>query len=124
MALKDKIKELRQKKGWSQGQMAIQLKANQKQISAYERGINVPSTEMLIKMSETFNVSLDYLVFEVEGIDANIKIKDRDLLKQFEEIDNLNEKDRLLVRELLELVILKNRFQDLINLSNLKQSVI
>ena len=115
MALKDKIKELRQKKGWSQGQLAIKLKAGQKQISAYERGVNIPSTEMLIKMSEIFDVSLDYLVFEIEGINTNTKIKDRELLKQFETIDNLNEDDKRLVKELLNLVILKNQFQNLLN---------
>lgn len=114
MALKDKIKELRTKKDWSQGQLAIQLKANQKQISAYERGINIPSTEMLIKMSEIFDVSLDYLVFEAEGIGTNTKIKDRDLLKQFEIVDNLNENDKNLIKELLNLVILKNQFQNLL----------
>ncbi len=101
MALKEKIKELRVKKGWSQGQLAIKLKAGQKQISAYERGINIPSTEMLIKMSEIFDVSLDYLVFEAEGVSTNIKIKDRDLLKQFEIIDNLNDNDKKIVKEVL-----------------------
>lgn len=118
MALKDKIKELRVKKGWSQGQMAIQLKANQKQISAYERGVNIPSTEMLIKLSETFDVSLDYLVFETKGINTNIKIKDRDLLKQFEILDNLNENDKNLIKEILNLVILKNQFQSLLDVEN------
>lgn len=88
MGIKDKIKELRQKNGWSQGQLANKLKAGQKQISAYERGINIPSTEMLIKMSEVFNVSLDFLVFEAEGIKSHINIKDRELLKQFEKLIN------------------------------------
>ena len=115
MALKDKIKELRTKKNWSQGQLAIQLKAGQKQISAYERGVNIPSTEMLIKMSEIFDVSLDYLVFEAEGINTNIKIKDRDLLKQFETIDNLSEIDKKIVKDILNLVILKNQFQNLLS---------
>lgn len=121
MAIKDKIKELRMQRGWSQGQLAIQLKAGQKQISAYERGINVPATEMLIKMSTVFDVSLDYLVFEAEGIESNIKIKDRELLKQFEMIDSLNEKDKQLVKDLLNLVILKNKFQKLANTSGLEK---
>jgi transcriptional regulator with XRE-family HTH domain len=118
MALKDKIKELRQRKNWSQGQLAIQLKANQKQISAYERGVNIPSTEMLIRMSQVFDVSLDYLVFEAEGVESNIKVRDRELLQQFEQVDKLNDSDKKIVKELLDLVILKNKFQSLVNHSD------
>ncbi len=117
MLIKDKIKELRQKKSWSQGQLALKLKANQKQISAYERGVHIPSSEMLIKMAQIFDVSVDYLVFETEA-NVNPGIKDRELFKQFEQIDNLNDNDRQLVKEILNLVILKNKFQNLLEPSN------
>ncbi len=70
------------------------MKIHQKQISAYERGRNTPSTEVLIKLADIFDVSLDYLAFEAEGQSAKVNIKDRELLRRFEEIDKLSEKDK------------------------------
>ncbi len=85
---------------------------HQKQVSAYERGANVPSTEVLIRLAEAFNVSLDYLAFEAKGQTAKINIQDRDLLRRFEALDSLSEQDKTLVKKILDLVILKNRFKE------------
>lgn len=115
MSLSERIKQLRIERKWTQGELADQLNIHQKQVSAYERGVNTPSTEVLIKISEIFNVSLDYLAFESEGKTAKVEIKDRELLRQFESIDKLNEEDKVLVKKLLDLVIMKNDFQSLLN---------
>lgn len=114
MAIADQVKNLRQKKKWSQAQLGEQLNIHQKQISAYERGVNLPSTEILIKMSQVFDVTLDYLAFEAKGQSGSINIQDRDLLQQFETLDKLSDKDKNLAKEILELVILKHNFQSLI----------
>ncbi|RUM34338.1 MAG: hypothetical protein DSY58_08260 [Desulfobulbus sp.] len=39
MSIGDKIKQLRQERGWSQTQLANQLKIHQKQISGYGRNL-------------------------------------------------------------------------------------
>ena len=113
MAIKDRIKQLRQEKNWSQAQLAQQMGIHQKQVSAYERGRNVPSTEVLVKLAEIFNVSLDYLTFDVEGQSAKVNIKDRELLRRCEEVDKLNEKDKGIIKEIMDSFILKNKFQSL-----------
>ncbi len=69
--------------------------------------------EVLIKISESFDVSLDYLVFEARGQSAKIEVKDRDLLRYFEAIDNYNENQRKLVKDKLNLVVMKHKFQNL-----------
>ena len=66
---------------------------------------------MLIKLADIFDVSLDYLAFEVEGQSAKVNIKDRELLRRFEEIDKLSEKDKGTIKETLDTFILKNKFQ-------------
>jgi transcriptional regulator with XRE-family HTH domain len=111
MAIKDRIKQLRQEKNWSQTQLAQKMEIHQKQVSAYERGRNVPSTEVLIKIAEIFNVSLDYLAFNAEGQSAKVNIKDRELLRRCEEVDKLSEKDKGLIKEIMDSFILKNKFQ-------------
>ena len=40
-------------------------------------------------------------------------MKDRELLKRFEEIDKLNVKDKGTIKEILDTFILKNNFQSL-----------
>jgi transcriptional regulator with XRE-family HTH domain len=113
MAISDRIRQLRQERRWSQGDLGEQLGVHQKQVSAYERGVNLPSTEVLIKLAEVFNVTLDYLAFEAKGAPASLNIQDRELLRRFEEVDSLSEKEKSLAKEILDLVILKHRFQSL-----------
>ncbi len=75
--------------------------------------MNIPSTEVLIKLAETFNVTLDYLAFEAQGQPAKINIQDRELLRRFEALDSATEHDKSLAKEFLDLIILKNSFQKL-----------
>ena len=114
MAINSRIRQLRQEKRWTQAELGEKVGVHQKQVSAYERGANVPSTEVLIKLAEVFNVSLDYLAFEAKGQTAKINIQDRDLLRRFEVLDSLTEQDKTLAKQILDLLILKNRFKDLV----------
>jgi transcriptional regulator with XRE-family HTH domain len=113
MAISDRIRTLRQEHRWTQAELGERVGIHQKQISAYERGNNVPSTEMLIKLAEVFNVTLDYLAFEVKGQPAKLNIQDRELLRRFEAIDQLPEAEKMLAKQILDLVLLKHRFQAL-----------
>jgi transcriptional regulator with XRE-family HTH domain len=115
MAISDKIKQLRIENKWTQAELAERLSVRQKQISAYETGANNPSTDVLIRLSEVFDVSLDYLAFELQGKSSKISVKDRELLKRFEAIDNFSEDERRIAREMLDLVIMKHRFQNIID---------
>lgn len=113
MTISERIRQLRQERKWTQAELAEQLGIHQKQVSAYERGVNLPSTEILIKLAEIFDVTPDYLAFEAKGRPAKLNIQDRELLRRFEMVDNLTEKEKTLAKEILDLVILKHRFQEL-----------
>lgn len=117
MQLKNRIKQLRQEKEWTQAELGEKIGVHQKQISAYERGANIPSTEVLIKLADIFNVSLDYMASEAKGQSAKINIQDRELLRRFEALDNLSEQDKTLAKEILDLLILKNKFKELVGTS-------
>ena len=114
MAISDRIRKLRQERHWSQAELGERLGVHQKQVSAYERGVNLPSTEVLIKLAEVFNVTLDYLAFEAKGQPAALNIQDRELLRRFEEVDTLSDQEKDLAKEILDLVILKHRFHELV----------
>ncbi len=57
-----RLKELRKEKGISQLKLAIDLSVNQNTISRYETGERQADYNMLIKMADYFNVSVDYLL--------------------------------------------------------------
>ncbi|MGO9373073.1 MAG: helix-turn-helix domain-containing protein [Syntrophobacteraceae bacterium] len=113
MTFGERMKRLRQERGWSQGQLAQQLKVHQKQISGYERGVHLPSTDLLIRIAALYNVSLDYLAFDNREDVRQVRIADRDLLQKLEELDKFSEQDKSTIKAVLDTFILKNRFQKL-----------
>jgi transcriptional regulator with XRE-family HTH domain len=113
MTLGERIKQLRQQRGWSQAQLAKKLNVHQKQISGYERGIHSPSIELLIRMAELLDVSLDYIAFENRQDKNIVPIADRELMQAVQLIDQLSAEDRATIKAVLNTFIVKNRFQRL-----------
>jgi transcriptional regulator with XRE-family HTH domain len=60
--LADRLKALRTEAGWSQAELAEKIDSDGRQVSRYENGRITPSLEALVRIAETFNVSVDYLV--------------------------------------------------------------
>ena len=113
MTLGERIKRLRRERGWSQAQLGNKLAVHQKQVSGYERDVHVPSTDLLVRVAEAFDVSLDYLVSGSRGDSERIDVADRELIRHMEAIDKLPAKDKEAVKAVLESFILKHRFQQL-----------
>ncbi|MCR5167075.1 MAG: helix-turn-helix domain-containing protein [Oscillospiraceae bacterium] len=62
MILADKIIELRKRAGWSQEELAEKLDVSRQSISKWESAQSVPDMNKIIKLSELFGVSTDYLL--------------------------------------------------------------
>ena len=56
------LHSIRKKKGYSQLKVAMDLRISREAISYYENGLRCPNLEMLVKLSEYFKVSIDYLI--------------------------------------------------------------
>jgi len=78
MSFNKNIKKLRMEKGWTQVQLSQKLGVTAKTISFYETGDREPSREMLIKLAEIFNVSVDKLIRK----DVPISNKERQISKE------------------------------------------
>ena len=57
-----RLKELRQEKGLTQEKLGKILMVNKSSISRYEKNEQIPEINTLHRISEIFNVSLDYLL--------------------------------------------------------------
>jgi transcriptional regulator with XRE-family HTH domain len=113
MNISEKLKNLRQQKGWSQTQLAKKLNTQSQNISRYERGLFTPSTDALSKFADVFGVSVDYLLNdEAEDVEVS-QIRDKQLQKYFEEIDKLSEEDKILAKGVLEAILVKSKVKDL-----------
>lgn len=56
------LKELREKKGITQQQLADALNLSKNAISHYEKGINMPNLDTVQNIADIFDVSVDYLL--------------------------------------------------------------
>jgi len=62
MELKEKISALRKQKGMSQEQLAEQMFVSRQSISKWELGESMPDLSNIVRLSEIFGVSTDYLL--------------------------------------------------------------
>lgn len=62
MILAEKIVMLRKKNGWSQEDLAMKLDISRQSVSKWESTASIPDLDKLIKLSELFGVSTDYLL--------------------------------------------------------------
>lgn len=62
MTLGEKLAKLRKENNITQEQLASELGVSRQAISKWESGVSFPETDKLIRMSELFDCSLDYLL--------------------------------------------------------------
>lgn len=66
MKLEEKIALLRKKNGWSQEELAFRLGVSRQAVSKWEMGSSLPDLDNVLKMSELFACSTDYLLKDSE----------------------------------------------------------
>lgn len=71
----ERLKKLREKKKITQLRLGMELGVSQETISGYEIGKAVPPADMLIKLADELNTSIDYLLERTD-------IKEFELLKK------------------------------------------
>lgn len=62
MILAEKIMALRKRMNWSQEELAEKLDISRQSVSKWEVGATIPDLDKILKMSEIFGVSTDYLL--------------------------------------------------------------
>lgn len=64
--MKTRIKELRLSKNLTQTVLAVIIGCSQNTISRIELEETIPSSEVLIELSDYFNVSIDYILYKTD----------------------------------------------------------
>jgi len=94
------ITALRDKKGWSQAELADNSGVSRVMIGKYERGEAVPSIDAAKKIADALEVSLDHLVGEglMNGFDKKT-------LKRFQELEHLEDDKKKTLFDLIDTYI-------------------
>ena len=82
-------------------------------IGRYERGASKPSAEALHRLADALGVSSDYLMEGTTEEAAKARFEDRELLRQFQEVESLPDDDKLVVKKLLDAFLTKKQIQRL-----------
>lgn len=69
--LKENIKELRKRKGYSQEQLALRLNVVRQTVSKWEKGLSVPDAELLTDLADVLEVTVSEL------LGKTIEVEDR-----------------------------------------------
>ena len=90
MILADKITDLRKKNGWSQEELANRLGVSRQAVSKWESAGSIPDLNKIIKMSDLFSVSTDYLLKDsLENEEEITAIPERNVSGFYVEEENL-----------------------------------
>ena len=68
-----RLKELRNEKGLTQKELAKKIDSTDKSIWAYENNVAIPPLDVLLKLADVFECSIDYLVSRSDDF-GNISI--------------------------------------------------
>ncbi len=79
------LRLIRKKRNINQLRLAIDLGITQESISKYETDIAFPSKDILIKIADYFNCSIDYLLDRTDNPNINMD----KVINEDEEIENL-----------------------------------
>jgi transcriptional regulator with XRE-family HTH domain len=103
-----KLRECREAKSLSQQDLAKKINSVHTVIGRYERDEMSPSIEVVRKLAAVLDTTVGYLLGEAKETKL---LKDPVMLKRFNEINELPEKDKECVYTLLDAFLAKNKMQ-------------
>ena len=90
----DRIKELRNNHTWTQQELGDRLGVSKQSVSNWENGNIMPSIDVLVRMSDLFQTSTDYilnrendLALDITDLDAEQKAMVQRMVRYFRNIN-------------------------------------
>lgn len=77
----DILKQLRKRNHMTQGDLANALKISRSTVAMYETDVRNPDHELMMRISELFNVSMDYLYEREPVADSSLSENKRKLIE-------------------------------------------
>jgi transcriptional regulator with XRE-family HTH domain len=116
MDLGERLKYLRKQQHWTQEQLAQYLNISRSQISKWENGDLLPDVQSLQKLSNLYNVSIDFLI----GRDSSKKELLREVRRWYQ-TDDISEKTLDIINYLKQNPNIEEAIYSLVQLPNKKR---
>lgn len=87
MAIKDRIKEARQRKNFTQEQLASRIGVAKSTLAGYETGIREPSIEIIGKIMYVLDVDANYLWQDEGNFPLQVSYNEMDHIKKYRSLD-------------------------------------
>lgn len=113
MSFAQRLKKARIEKGLSQSELASAVGIHYTQIGRYENKGAQPSADILSKLANALEVSSDFLTNGSSDDLAGSSLTDKELLNQFKAIEKMNEKDKNVIKTLIDAFITKGKLKQL-----------
>lgn len=101
----NRIKELREELGWTQNDLAQKMDCAPSSIAMYEKEERKPSLDVLVKLAELFNCSIDYLLCkndEKGSTPFSLTTEDMNFIKSIKRLDDVN---KMIIRNTMEALL-------------------
>lgn len=108
-----RILDLRKKKNLSQTDLAKAADVSYAQIGRYETKNTQPPAEVLKKIADALDTTVDYLINGDTDEKAKSALRDSELLQQFKAVEQMNETDRAVIKRLIDAFITKAKIKQL-----------
>jgi transcriptional regulator with XRE-family HTH domain len=108
-----RLRELRKQKNLSQTELGQLAELHYTHIGRFERGTSRPSGDTLKRLADALGVTSDYLLVGAADEAAKARFEDRELLRQFQEVERLPDEDKHVVKKLLDAFLTKKQLQAL-----------
>ncbi len=110
----ERLRTLRKQKNLSQTELGKLASLHYTHIGRFERGISRPSGDTLKRLADALGISSDYLLEGSTEDAATANFEDRELLRQFQEVEHLPDEDKTVIKKLLDAFLTKKHLQSLV----------
>ena len=114
MTLGQRIRKLRKQRDWTQKELESRTGIDHRNITRYETSTVKPSVKVLQRFADAFEISVDELIHDASEIRPEILIQDKELLRQFQDVEKLPEDDKMAAKRILQALIMKQQMQELL----------
>ncbi|MEN9867071.1 MAG: hypothetical protein RL748_2661 [Pseudomonadota bacterium] len=108
-----RLRDLRKQKNLSQTALGKLASLHYTHIGRYEKGVAQPSGDTVRRLAEALGVSTDYLLEGTINTVAKARFNDKELLRQFQEVEQLPDEDKEVIKKFLDAFLIRRQLQSL-----------
>jgi len=110
MSIGENIKEIREKKGLLQKELAAELGLDKSSYSKLEKGLREVKVSELQKLSKRFDMTIDQIVNYEGDIPSEVSLNDKSIAEQNRLFNELDEDDRQTVLKIVDKMLTTKKF--------------